>query len=248
MVPSFVDLLGVGLSAPRLATYRLRPDESRATVAGRYLWNAALAEALLPGLHFLEVGIRNQLDRAITDIAGTGWLEDSNVVIDERSRQHVAEVRKRIEDDGAVASHDRLVAGIDFGFWSALFKRQYEVGPTRPPEQVCLWPQIARVVIPSGPARLRVRWALDDRVGGIRILRNRVGHHEPIWNGRPNRRGARVPLSLDYQNMVQLIRGMSPHLGDALRLVDRFEDVLDRGLDPWAAAVNEFCSDHGYAA
>ena len=236
------------MSPSRLRTYRSGPGEAGSQLIGRYLWNAALAESLHPALHFLEVGLRNRLDAAIGGIAGPDWIQDPKVIIDERSRLHVVEVCKRIEDDGAAADRDRIIAGVDFGFWSALFKRQYEVGPDRPRQQIPLWPRIARAIVPAGHPSLRVRAALDDRVGGIRILRNRVYHHEPIWSGRPNRRGARVPLSRDYAAMVELIGAISPTLREALRLVDRFGDVYDPGPGPWAAAVVKFCDEQGYAA
>lgn len=246
--PALVDLLARGLSVPRLAAYRLSEEETGATIAGRYLWNARLAEALHPALHFLEVALRNRLDEAIASIAGPGWIEDARVVVDERSRLHVAEVRKRISDDGAQPDRDRIIAGVDFGFWTALFKRQYEVGPGKPANQIFLWPQLIKLVIPNGLPHHRLRSGLDERIGGIRILRNRVYHHEPIWNGRRNRRGTSVPLLTDYRATVELVDAISPELREMLRLVDRFDDVFHGGVARSAEAVARYCADRGYAA
>jgi hypothetical protein len=61
------------LSSHRLAPYHL-PGETTAVAFARYQWNIQLAEALLPSINYLEIGLRNGLDGAISSIYGQGWI------------------------------------------------------------------------------------------------------------------------------------------------------------------------------
>lgn len=61
------------LSESRLAPYHL-PGEPSDVALARYQWNIRLAEALLPSINYLEIGLRNGLDRAIASIYGQDWL------------------------------------------------------------------------------------------------------------------------------------------------------------------------------
>ncbi len=137
---------------------------------------------------------------------------------------------------------DRIVAELPFGFWVGLFNREYEVGPDRPVGQVTLWPSLARDVVPYGPRGLRVRSVLSEQLGRFRTLRNRAYHHEPVWRGLRDRRGALVPLSVDYANIVRLVAAMSAELERTLRVLDRFEDVYDRGPEVWLRCGVELCA------
>lgn len=230
------------LSRPRLDTYRLAETEEQTVILGRYLWNVALGEALSPCLHFLEVGLRNRLDDAISGIAGPGWYDDPNVLVDPRSRVHVLEAGAQLVADRRLFDRNRLIAELPFGFWVGLLNREYEVGPDRSPSQIALWPRLARGVVPHGPRGLRVRAVLSEQLGRFRILRNRAYHHEPLWRGLRDRRGAIVPLSIDHSNMTRLVSAMSPELGRALGRVDRFQDLYDEGPGRWIRFAMELCA------
>ncbi len=225
------------LSPARLAAYRLAEGEDTGALFGRYLWNVALAEALSPSLHFLEIALRNRLDEAIGGIAGPAWFDNANVVVDVRDQRHVAEAKEQLASDGRPPDRDRVVAELPFGFWVGLLSRQYEGGPDRPPTQIPLWPRLTPLIAPAGGRGLRVRGVLAQQFGGFRILRNRTYHHEPIWRGRRTQRGELVPLSVDHSNIVRLTHAMCPELGVALDLFDRFDDLYDRGPDTFMRAA-----------
>lgn len=230
------------LSVPRLAAYRLNGGEGAGMLLGRYLWNIALAEALTPALHLLEIGLRNRVDQAVTSIAGPAWFDDPNVVVGARERDRVAEARAQVTADKRTPERDRVIAELRFGFWVGLFRRQYETGPGRPANQIALWPRLAPSIVVAGPRGLRVRSLLAQQLGGFRILRNRTYHHEPIWRGRRDPRGVLVPLSVDHGNITRLIAAMCPELSDALALIDRFDDLYDRGPDTFVRAATGLCA------
>jgi hypothetical protein len=67
------------------------------------------------------------------------------------------------------------------------------------------------------PRPLRQRGTIYYRHNRLRELRNRVMHHEPVWN--------RPTLLQDYRDIVEAITWINPRAAEALRLIDRFEDV-----------------------
>lgn len=71
------------------------------------------------------------------------------------------------------------------------------------------------------PRQFRKRHIIHKHYNQIRVFRNRVFHHETIWN--------RVTLTSNYQRLSDGIRWISPELADACKLVDRFDHVRMHG-------------------
>jgi len=239
--------VAISLSSRRLGSYRAGLEEPNEAVLGRYLWNVALAEALYPTLHYLEVGLRNSFHGAIAVLAGPDWLDDPNVVVHERAREEILHAKKRIREGGHGADGPRVIASLDLGFWAGLCSRTYEQGPGTPATQIPLWPGAMRQLGPLLPRALRTRPALSEFLGRVRIIRNRAFHHEPLWAGHRDRRGDVVPLSVDHAQMQALVDTLSPRCASLMRLSDRFVDVFDPGSGPWTDAVREFCRQEGIA-
>lgn len=64
---------------------------------------------------------------------------------------------------------------------------------------------------------MRQRNTIYKQYNSLRGLRNRVFHHETIWN--------RATLDRDYQDLRKAINWISPEMAEACHLVDRFETV-----------------------
>ncbi|MBI9113774.1 Abi family protein [Sanguibacter suaedae] len=137
-----------------------------------YVYNMALAGALLGPLHILEVVVRNSMHAALAEFAGReDWWEDSRVPLD---RWHLDQVRKardkvaRTRHATSAVSPNDVVAATDFGFWTSLLQSRYD----RP-----LWQDVLSEAFPhSRRQRDQLKRGLDT----LRRLRNRVTHHEPI--------------------------------------------------------------------
>ncbi|MBK1548174.1 Abi family protein [Enterobacter hormaechei] len=107
----------------------------------------------------------------------TAWEEDC-----------VRRVSKRIKDAGKDLTPERVISGLDFGFWTNLLTAEYE----EPRNLSLLWPHLTADVFPSRPANIR-RHQLETKFARIRDLRNRLAHHEAVWkfqeldaNGKPD--------------------------------------------------------------
>ncbi len=107
---------------------------------------------------------------------------------------------------------DRIIAALNFGFWTSLLDRAYERQ---------LWPRLLAQVFPSMPRTLRTRQRLASRFNQIRRLRNRVFHHEPIWHWRD--------LPQQPAEILEAIRWLEPALEELADLIERFATVHTTG-------------------
>ena len=84
------------------------------------------------------------------------------------------------------------------------------------------------------------------RVDMLRRLRNRVFHHEPVWNGivipaRRKRQTARiVPLADAYSQLIETIGWVNPTLQTTTHQLDTFREVLRTGYDDVERKVKDF--------
>jgi len=205
-------------STSRLAKYQ-QPGETTEQGFARYQWNVQLAEALLPSLNYFEIGLRNGLDRAITALYGKDWLlnvpkalglNESDLELIEKNKD---ETQRR---KGCSAKNDDIVAKLGFGFWSALFHNRYDP---------ILWQRdrALAIVFPNMPRTLRTRKYIAPKLHQIRIVRNRIAHHEPIWRTNPD-------VQAFHQVCIEMIHAMSLAAAQELAKIDRFPEVYSRGL------------------
>ena len=109
----------------------------------------------------------------------------------------------------------RLIAELNFGFWTYLFDADYGY---RSPNDHRLWPRLLGQVFPHLPAAIpRQRDVIQKKLTRIRELRNRAFHHEPIWK-YPD-------LQQRYNEAVDLINWISPAVAKTVAAMDRFWHV-----------------------
>lgn len=240
MPGTYLPAIWQALTKDRLEGYRATQGDHDWDLLARYVWNLELAESFYSSLNLLEVGLRNHVDRAATALYGPGWLADPLVIVLPRAQAEIAQVTADLTAAGGPApTHSRLVAALDFGFWSNLFNNAYAPGPPgqlHPAAQKHLWP----VMLPTlFPRMTRVK--LAGRFHEIRRLRNRVFHHEPIWRGIPIRaQGAVVGskgLDRQHADILEAIGWIAPDLRRTAILLDSFPQVFAAGPRSFRAVV-----------
>lgn len=216
-----VDWLTVGRYAKYLRA--AGGDHSRALAI--YEWNADLAAALLRDLSHLEVGIRNAYDRALLQhpvAAGGDWLEEQvcaallppHWVTDRSGGKHDknATPRGQIKTARRAVGYTvsgsvprgKVVAELMFGFWSYLTDGLHEKS---------LWVPTLHHAFVTGADRQKLHEAMT----GLRTVRNRVAHHESVFDQRPeNVRRA----------IVYVARALSPALQEHLTETSRIPALL----------------------
>ena len=201
------------ISEQRIGPYRVNVTDSELITYARYAWNLALCESLYPALNGLEIALRNGIHNAATYRFGDEYWFDSLTLGKtrdslKRSREKLASDAKKREN----AAVGDLVSQLNFGFWVGLFDSQYE--------QV-LWTQLLRPVFPYIPRTERSRNRLSRRLHSIRMMRNRVFHHEPIWN-HPD-------LKALHGRVLDTIGWISWEMRRFIEMLDRFPNIYSQG-------------------
>lgn len=177
------------LSEPRLSTYMDYAQRNPELAMAFYLWNARLSKAMRFPLEITEVTVRNEVHYALCDRWGPDWPKATGFR-EAAAAKTLEKLDKAYTDLGANAATDKIVAALSFGFWPAIFKGRF---PT------ALWEQrVDRFFrnLTTAPGAL-------DKVGTIRsilepalVLRNRIGHLEPILKRN---------LSEEHANLIKLV-------------------------------------------
>jgi hypothetical protein len=222
------------LSSARLGRYYdRRAGDGDVEAVARYLWNMALQTSLAPALHSAEITIRNAIFDATTLVANTRgrpfnqvncWLDTSPSLLYINEQQAVEEAKDRLRKAGKSMTPGHLVARLSFGFWVNLLNASYEQGRASGP---ALWPAALRV-FHNLPMKERSRGALRGRLDAVRLFRNRVVHHEPVWDQSP---GA------DYRHLLETLRYLNPGVERALALMCEFPVILRSGPEAYLATA-----------
>ena len=177
-----------------------------------YVWNAALAGAFLPTVGIVEVALRNALHDKLERHFGTVWYDDPRfIAIDPKLfPRSIDRAKAHITMGGKAISPPRMVAQLMFGFWVSLLRPAYARS---------LWPILRPAFVPYARRR-RVADALDPLV----VFRNRVAHHEVIYDRDPRRM---------YERLIAAAQLLSPGLDRWIDHLSRVDVLLAKG--PFAA-------------
>lgn len=178
------------LSSERLSTYVAHCEGNRGTALRLYGWNAAVSAGFWQPLGHLEVALRNTMSSALTERhrrggASGSWLDDADRSLDGRARADIAVARRRVRRKGKRPSDSQTISELSFGFWRFLITRRH----------TALWPDLASA-FPRAPDRRRE--TVEDPVARLHELRNRIAHHQRVWNRDLAARYADVLLVAGY--------------------------------------------------
>ncbi|WP_224404016.1 hypothetical protein [Pseudonocardia sp. ICBG1034] len=207
------------LSQPRFAVYLVEADGDRARALALYDWNARAAAAFLHDIGHLEVGLRNAYDHALSarDRPGDShWVYEPTRYFPARIRGGkdanwwprneiaVAIDKARKSGGGARPASGKVVAELNFGFWSGLTTAAHE-GP--------VWRRRLHRAFPRGTSRA----AVHEPVDRLRRLRNRAAHNESIL---------RIQLADRHADLLAVADMLSPKLRGHIADRSPFPEVL----------------------
>ncbi len=189
-----IDAVKAALSAARMGTFEVaagvQADDDPAALL-LYAWNAAVSGAFLAPLHLCEVVIRNAVADALEALYGPRWPWS---ITFERSlpdptqgyspRHDLQKARRAAPTTG------KVIPELKFVFWQKMFTSRYD---TR------IWDRhLRRIMLHLDPAKpvADLRMSIYRDLERVRLLRNRIAHHEPIF--------ARA-LANDYQTILALV-------------------------------------------
>lgn len=194
------------LSLERFARYRewAAGDPQRALEL--YTLNTQLSEALYSPLQMLEVTLRNRIHSVMSDARHDRWFEQNDFLSIAIQRDQLAKAVADIRGEGKEPTPGRIVAALTFSFWTSMFSPEYED----------LWQTtLHRIACREDGKHLR-RKDFSGPLAPIRVLRNRIAHHEPIlhWN-----------LPKHHGSIMRIIAWLSPAAAEWCAHYSRFDAV-----------------------
>lgn len=188
-VPPTYGGIAHSLSDARLRRYLGDADGDKHHALRLYVWNGRLCESLYLPVQICEVALRNTIHNAVRSKHGDNWHTRGSFTctLPDRLREELSNViRVEVNAYGRNMTVDHLISGLSFGFWLNLMTKKYEG---------VFWPNAFPICFPRKPPAV-TRQEIYDRADRLRILRNRLAHHKPIFDRSP---------SAEFQNILTLV-------------------------------------------
>jgi hypothetical protein len=197
-------------SPARLGRYLAAANGDKHYALRLYVWNVRLCEAFYLPTQFAEVTIRNAIHGALATKHGLNWESRGSFLctLPDRLRRELDDViRTERAAYGAAMTVDHIVSGLSFGFWLHLLTKKYEG---------VLWPTYFPQFFPNMPANI-TRTNLYDRLDSLRIFRNRLAHHKPIFDRSPK---------TEYNNLLDTVRWACSDMHWFITTLTRIDQTL----------------------
>ena len=124
---------------------------------------------------------------------GDRWYADPAPGLDSHARDAIEGVLNRGTD---ALTPEQFVASMSLGFWVRLLGRGGNIYRGRKADyETTLWRPALHKAFPGRPRR-----SVQQRLDRLRQLRNRIAHHEPIFNRN---------LGEDYENLLEAVGWIS---------------------------------------
>jgi abortive infection bacteriophage resistance protein len=190
------------ISPDRLSTYLIESQNNHELALKLYLWNSKISAAFYIPLQGLEVTLRNALHQELSKKFQTPFWYDV-APLDAQSKENITDAKSKINKSHKSIDPPHVVAELSFGFWVSLLNKAYHQ---------TLWiPALGKAFPNAGLPRSEIHSTLNH----IRILRNRIAHHEPIFKRH---------LEKDYKSIIEFIEWINPVTAE---WIDKNNDVLD---------------------
>lgn len=195
------------ISAERLRPYLIAARGDRWVALHLYVRNTELSEALYGVVQGIEVLLRNATHSSLSKGFGADhWYENASLRDFERS--DIEEARAKIEGRMVPVTPGRMVAELSFGFWVNLYGNYYEVD---------LWVKHLKTLFPARIARKTVHQRLSE----LKLLRNRIAHHETLIRRR---------VDEDYASLMETAGWISPTTRGWIASMNCFQERYARRI------------------
>ncbi len=144
------------------------------------------------------------------------WYENPNFIkiVSRFQIDKVSEARNNILREKKVITTGKIISELSFGFWTSLLDSKFEK---------TLWKSI-RLAFPNCPKNIRKRKTMSTKFNGVRKLRNRIFHHEPVtWS---------ISALTNYKNeIIEGIDWLDKNLLNWIQDIFRYDEVIKKRKD-----------------
>lgn len=195
---SSIEKIKTSLSTDRIRTYEnaVSNTGNKGNALELYAWNARVSGAILMPLHVCEVVFRNAVAECLERVYGdwtvsTGFKQSLPDYQKTSLAKAITKVIKNTKVGNGAYTKGKIISELEFSFWQSMFhKRNHKRLWDK--NLFDLFPNLDRTK-PIGELCSEIYLELDD----IRKLRNRIAHHEPIFNRN---------LKNDFEVITRLIK------------------------------------------
>jgi len=159
------------ISANRLARYLADSGNDLDAALTLYERNTRLAETLYTPLQSLEICLRNTMDGEMGRIYGHDWLTNRNAPLAQNAIRSINDAQTAFAHSRNLPTHGDLIAELKFSFWVGLLGPRYDA---------TIWRRALHRGFQVGNGRRRSD--VHSRLNALRRFRNRVAHHEPVYD------------------------------------------------------------------
>ena len=174
-----------------------------------YAWNTRISSELFIPLQGVEISLRNALHNELSNAFGSYWFDNLPIPLLPRTQNQISQTKQMLRSRNRSITPSAVISELSFGFWIALLGRgQQNSYETR------LWiPHLHKAFPNANVSRSSVHQPLDK----LRKLRNRIAHHEPIFNRN---------IQNDYQTMLQMCQLIDTEMAQWVKHHNNVDAVL----------------------
>lgn len=207
-------------AAARLQSYLLECRGVEEDAILLYRWNSELSAAFWESIGYLEVALRNRINRQLTfrnqgRSRSEHWIFDDHFELGRdrtiygNHRQPYLEIDaaiNRVRRNGKQLNPGQIISEMSFGFWHQMVSKK----------QLFLWPDLA-TGFPNLPNR--DQGVIAELTQSIRTMRNRIGHHHRIWT---------IDVEKNYSDLLTLAGFIDKDLRGWISMQNSISEVLGR--------------------
>lgn len=195
------------LSHARLATYEKYTTNTEQALA-LYQWNTQISASLFEQIQFLEITLRNAICEALHQIIGDKWVWNTSFAIN--FPKQTQKTLQKLANDKQIKTLDQAIPHLHFAFWQSLFTSRFDHK---------IWHSQLHLTFPNAPniPYKTLREEIYQNLDNLRELRNRIAHHEPIFQR---------DLQKDFDAIHKLIGYRSLIMSDWARQAERVTQLL----------------------
>jgi hypothetical protein len=193
------------LTRERLEKYLSATNQDLDAALKLYEENSRLSEAFYTPLQSVEICLRNCLHEQLTTSYGEEWYRNQATPLAQDSRRMIFDVIDQLRKNREPEIPGKVVAELKFAFWIGLLGPGYDS---------TLWRGgLYKAFLAAGG---KPRKTVHSRLNVIRRFRNRVAHHEPIFDRQ---------LFQMHSEIIDAIRWMCRETASWAAYHSRFEHV-----------------------
>lgn len=193
------------ISRERLAKYLDAVGQNLDAALELYEENSRLSEAFYTPLQSVEVCLRNCIHEQMAGRYGKDWYRNGQAPLGDDAHRMIADVADELTKSGKDIRAGQVIAELKFAFWVGLLGPRYDA---------TLWRTVLYRAFRADGGKPRN--LVHGRFNAIRRFRNRVAHHEPIFD--------RALVDI-HGEIIEAIRWMSRETASWAADQSRFQQV-----------------------